>query len=327
MSHDQSIAKYFARATGNDDTKKTYIDNYINLSPYPKEFRTFMAEFCAQTGAVLSVPKEVAQGNSTLLQNPKVFVRTPNFMPAGSLWVTMDEGKPLYHYSAKHVYKQRAKNGEKNTRFSTKISSLLTSLRKSSEFPTDAIVAEPLVKEIRACFGYALAQGMRPPGIDLPNEIQISLVERILNSQPLPTHHVTTIETEYAKYAKLKSERDGKQDTMTRYREGGYWAIGFPHTATKENPSYYVAEMALNTAKNETAPIGNTLHYKRSLEHLPDVHMALMFAKPFFEKEYPADQKNVYHVPRVDKYFPDLDIGIGYQSGERIWVFIPKASQ
>lgn len=341
MSHDPSLAKNFVQFTGDDPLKKALVDTYIDGCPQAKELRLFASEFCAATGAVLTLPQKAFSTDEDLRYtaewNPVpdgrvlLLVRTPNYMPAGNIYVeskfdrTKGERVLNYCYSAKHIRKDRAKAGEKTTRVSTKIASLLASLRKNNEFPTDQVVAAPLLVDMGYAANYALSARGRQPTVNLPGELQVSLVKWLANHEPIPDHHVVTVNNMYKDYLKEVEALEDKSKVLNRFKQYGYWAIAFPHYATVKWPSYYIAKMEPDESGN-VKPVGNALKFSRTLEHIPEVHMALMFAKPFFEKEG-GRTDNVYCIPRMDKYYPEPDVGIGYNSGDMTWVFVPVVSE
>lgn len=347
MSHDQTIAKYFARYINGDESKKILIDNYIDQSEDPKQLRLFLSEFGAATGAVFALPRRVTEDSSTAnedaIDNPNIFsntstrskhlilVRTPNYMPAGSVWVekvfsrAKNVSELTYNYRADHIVKERARHGHKHVRTSTKIKSMLTAMKKANEVPTEVRIADAHLHEIRNSVNYSLSKNISDARVNLTPRTQLDLMLRAIDQgHGLSNSTLEEIKSVHEKYLKESADVNEQKKTLNRYLDNGFWAIGIASNSTAARPVFYVIEM--KRENNEFAPTNGLLRYMNSLESIEPVHMAFMFAKPFFEKTTGVNRTNPYNIPRTDKYFEDVDIAVGYQR-DTTWAFVPKVSE
>lgn len=350
MSHDANLAKHFARFTENDDATKTIVDNYIDASPDPRQFRLFLAEFGAATGAIFTLPLRamgvvrtegdhdnvdnpfISSANSTRSQHI-VLVRTPNFMPAGAVWVERVYNRAkgaeelTFNYRAPHIVKERAKHGQKNIRTSTKVKSMLTAMKKSGEYPTEELIARPYIEEIKNSLNYSLARGITEPRVSLSSDVQMDLMLGVaVDGHGLKSETLSETLRAYNEYIKSVASMNEKKRTLNRYRDGGFWAIGIAPNSIATRPIYYVIEMQKSESLVGIEATNGLFRHMTSLESIEPVHMALMFAKPFFEKKFGQQRTTPYFLPRTDEYFEEVDIGVGYQR-DVTWVFVPKVSE
>lgn len=318
-----SVSKFFDPwIDGKQDKRDRVIEHFAKcFSPYK------LAKFVNEFAVAFNVNFAMSSPEYTVSHG--FLMCSPNALPAGKIWMEYySADEEVYNYNSELVKKQGGAISEKYTRSSRKLSVLLKTITRNKEFPTDARLSGKYLKEAALCFNYALKEE-RPTAISVPNHALEGLIRFIVEQHPLPYDVVESIQNAHKVMlaneeatAKCKSLRD-------RYLDGGCWAIGVRcnEDETKTvGDTYYVAELGRDKDTGITGYRNGLFRRVHSLEDIEPVHLALTFAKPMFEDRNSLWRHSSYGIPRMDRYYEELDIGTGFQSAEILWVFIPKIS-
>ena len=284
------------------------LTNRINESRHPEQFRNLIAEFC-NTFNTKVIRSDIEYSNMALVYNGFVI---------GELSVSTSYEEGYCYRSDMFVAKERGH--VRNRRESGKLSTLIRTIKKKEEFPTQEKIQKFFSREI-ACVVSNNLESPRStryaPGIEASNELTLALVELAVNKIPLTSEYETKARFQYEAYLKKKDLRSSSMKAADRFKQGGFYVLGVTPKSS------YVAEMAYEQ---------NVLVYKTpltvctedELQSRPEIAVPMTFAKVYFETHKGSGR--LYSLPMVDEYVDELDICIGYQNGTTTWALIPKVS-
>ena len=285
------------------------LTNRINESSrHPSSYRGFIAEFC-NTFNTKVVISDTEYSNMGL---------TYNGFRIGEIGMSSGYEEEFLYTSSMFVAKERGH--VRNRRESGKLSTLIRTIKKKEEFPTQERIQKFFSKEIACVVSNNLEfphSTKYTPTIEASSELMLALVESVVNKVPLTSEYETKARFQYEAYLKKKDLRSSSMKAADRFKQGGFYVLG---VASK---SSYVAEMAYEQ---------NVLVYKTpltvctedSLQSRPEIAVPMTFAKVYFETHKGSGR--LYSLPMVDEYIDDLDICIGYQNNTTTWALIPKVS-
>jgi len=284
-----------------------------------------VAEFCATTGL------KIAYANT---QGDRVWFHTTNGFPAGDLQylpngTITDRSKPRYIYTGPFVSKEKASaNSGRNQRDSEKITGILSAMKRNDEIPEEKAIFGRFIPGINYGFN-SCKQHNSKPGISLDSDETHALVELYLNNNPtFAAQHRNRIESKYESYLdELEKIKDAKAN-LTRFAAGAkiIGIIPDPVPTPLGGPDYYyaVGEAKLDGEQRNVVVLQSPLERYDSLSDSPvaaDAAIIKTYAtgKTWFDKE------NELGIPMGDRYYEDIDVGVGYSNHEYgWWVVIPK---
>jgi hypothetical protein len=284
------------------------LTNRINESRHPSWYRGFIAEFC-NTFNTKVVISDTEYSNMGL---------TYNGFRVGEIGMSSGYEEEFLYTSSMFVAKERGH--VRNRRESGKLSTLIRTIKKKEEFPTQERIQKFFSREI-ACVVSNNLESPRisryTPTIGLGDSLGLALVELVINKTPLTSMFQAQARESYDNYLKKIEERSSSMKAADRFKQGGFYVLG---VAPK---SSYVAEMAYeNNVLVYKTPL--TVCTEDSLQSRPEIAVPMTFAKVYFETHKGSGR--LYSLPMVDEYIDDLDICIGYQNGTTTWALIPKVS-
>ena len=280
----------------------------INESRHPSWYRGFIAEFC-NTFNTKVVRSDTEYSNMGL---------TYNGFRVGEIGMSSGYQEEFLYTSSMFVAKERGH--VRNRRESGKLSTLIRTVKKKEEFPTQERIQKFFSREI-ACVVSNNLESPRStryaPTIEASSELLLALVELVVNKLPLTNEYETKARFQYEAYLKKKDLRSSSMKAADRFKQGGFYVLGVTPKSS------YVAEMAFEN---------NALVYKTQLtvvtedelQSRPEIAVPMTFAKVYFETHKGSGR--LYSLPQLDEYVDELDICIGYQNSNTTWALIPKVS-
>jgi hypothetical protein len=284
------------------------LTNRINESRHPQLFRNLIAEFC-NTFNTKVVRSDTEYSNMGLMYNGFLI---------GDLSVSTSYEEGYCYRSDMFIGKERG--ARRTTRESGKLSTLIRTVKKKEEFPTQERIQKHFSREISSVVSNNLESPRSTryaPTIEASSELLLALVELVVNKLPLTNEYETKARFQYEAYLKKKDLRSSSMKAADRFKQGGFYVLGVTPKSS------YVAEMAFEN---------NALVYKTQLtvvtedelQSRPEIAVPMTFAKVYFETHKGSGR--LYSLPMVDEYVDELDICIGYQNSNTTWALIPKVS-
>lgn len=264
------------------------------------------------------------------------YLVTANGLPCGNARIehtgtNATTGVREYRYTVKlpTIKKDRSgPNSSREERESNKLSTLIRSIKKNNEVPTEAGVAEACLPGI----GYAYAavkSNKDEPEIRMDSACVLNIVEHHLSvDKNVPLLYINDMKIAYEEYKKLLCAYTAHNKNYERYRKGCK-IVGIL------DKSDHVKDGATTYLIGEMGDVGTDIHNYthmfhslrsplkayRSLSDTPLAGIAAMCRAHFPQSDY---VKNELNIPHNDRYHEDLDIATGYRSREILWVVIPN---
>ena len=291
-----------------DSTMNLVLANRINESRHPEQFRNLIAEFC-NTFNTKVIRSDIEYSNMALVYNGFII---------GELSVSTNYEEGYCYRSDMFVAKERG--NRRTTRESGKLSTLINTVKKKEEFPSQERIQKHFAKEIYCVVSNNLESSRTTrvySGIETSNELTLALVELAVNKVPLTSEYETKARFQYDAYLKRMDLRSSSMKAASRFKQGGFYALGV-------TPKHsFVAEMAYeNNVITFKTPL--TVVTEDELQSRPEIAVPMTFAKVYFETHKGSNR--LYSLPMLDEYVDDLDICIGYQNASTTWALIPKVS-
>ena len=287
-----------------------------------KEFTNGAADFAAAFDVQLAAPLK-KDGP------PNLGVFTKSGLYAGILTYSRDYSRRknsdhFFNFHAPALIqkdKSSARTG-KNSRDSAKMSTLIRTLAKEDETPTDEKLLKYMRRGLRYAF-IAIRQNHSHARIDLSDSVVLALVEDYLGTNPLAVTQYKDLITET--YDKFLEKREKANNTEMEFKRYG---AGCTFIRIERNdyhpPAYIVGEASFVGTDVSPTVHGGVKRYE-SLQDTEHAALAAMARTYTMGKPW-HDDDNELGVDRTDLYVPDLDISIGYDTSERsTFVIIPKA--
>ena len=309
------IEKYLAPFSAQNDIIGTLQRNC-------KEFTNGAADFAAALDVQLAVPVK-KEGP------PNLGVFTKSGLYAGMLTYSRDYSRRntsdhFFNFHAPALIqkeKSSARTG-RNSRDSAKMSTLIRTLAKENETPTDEKLINYMKRGLRYAF-IAIRQNYSQARIDLSDSVVLSLVEDYLGTNPLAVTQYKDLITE--KYDKFLEKREKENNTEMEFKR---YAAGCTFIRIERNdyhPSAYIVGEASLVGTDVSPTVHGEVKRYESLQDTEHAALAAMVRTYAMGKTWHSDD-NEFGVERTDLFVPDLDISIGYDAGERSsFVIIPKA--
>ena len=240
----------------------------------------------------------------------------------------VENGKYVFRYfvTLPTIRKDKASaNSDKDSRDSVNISALIRAIKKGKEEPTTAKVAEALNDGMKYTMRAVANINRGHPRLSFDNDTTAAMTRFILGvDSALPNMYISTLKEKFDTYqSEMKSYANANAD-YHRYARG-VTLVCIDTTNSSLKPHYLVCDAVFNHG-NEKFEIQGSLKRYNSLTDSPLAPMAVMI-KTHMQGTTSYDAGNDLGVMRQDKYFPEIDIAVGYAKHQQLWVAIPKSDQ
>jgi hypothetical protein len=263
---------------------------------------------------------------------------TPNGLDAGELSTTTnsrDRSEAVYIYENQYLIRKEkaSSNSSRSERDSNKIATLIRTLKKNNEYPSDVAMTKAYAEEIVVAL-HPVKDGARygAPKIELNKDITKMLAEFYLGVDTLSIKQYSSeLKDSYSKYLVEMQKYDESADDFKRFC-AGFKIIGIAYESFHDDgtfvPRYIVGEGEVVTTDNSNGKvlIQGSLKSYSTLKDVPEVAVDAMMIATYMQgksTERSYSNRNELFINRIDKFLPELDIGVGYRNSI-VWVAIPK---
>jgi len=265
------------------------------------------------------------------------YLVTANGLPCGNARIehintNHTTGAREYRYTVRFptIKKERSgPNSSREERESNKLSTLVRSIKKNNEVPTEAGVAEACLQGIGYAYSAVKTQKAMPE-ISLDKDYVLNLVEHHLSvDKSVPLLYINDMKNAYEEYKKALCTYTEQNKNYERYLKGcKIVGILDKSDRVKDGTAYLIGEMGdLDKGKD----IHNHTHMFHALtaplkayKSLSDTPLAGISAMCRTHFPQSAHINNELNIPHNDRYHEELDIATGYRSREILWVVIPN---
>lgn len=265
---------------------------------------------------------------------------TPNGLDAGELSTTTnsrDRSEAVYIYENQYLIRKEkaSSNSSRSERDSNKIATLIRTLKKNNEYPSDVAMTKAYSEEIVVAL-HPVKDGARygAPKIELNKDITKMLAEFYLGVDTLSIKQYSSeLKDSYSKYLVEMQKYDESADDFKRFC-AGFKIIGIAYESFHDDgtfaPRYIVGEGEVVTTDsnsiNGKVLIQGSLKSYSTLKEVPEVAVDAMMIATYMQgksTERSYSNRNELFINRIDKFLPEIDIGVGYRNSI-VWVAIPK---
>ena len=301
-------------------------DNLLDLFAKKPSLKKFAYEFC--TAFNVKVNKVKNSGALRLV--------TPNGLDAGELSTnssSRDRSETVYIYENAYLIRKEksSSNSSRSERDSNKIATLIRTLKKNNEFPTDAAMTNAYAKEANSAI-HPVKDAARygEPKIDVPKDIAKMLVESHLGVDTITIkHYASQLRDIHSKYLVEMEKFKESADDFNRFCKG-FKLVGIEYEnyyTDGVKPYYIVGEGVMNMSDNrERVEVQGSLKRYETLKDVSELAVDVMMITTYMQgkrNDRLYSERNELFLSRVDRYIADLDIGVGY-SNNITWVAIPN---
>jgi hypothetical protein len=303
-------------------------DKLTELLVSKPNLKKFAYEFCTAFNVKIDRVK-----NSGALR-----MVTPNGLDAGELSTTVnsrDRSETIYIYENQYLVKKEkaSTNSGRSERDSNKITTLIRTLKKNKEFPSDEAITKAYAEEmITAIHPTKDASRYGEPKIDLSKDLSKMLVESHLGVDTIRIkHYASELKDLYSKYLVEMEKYNESADDHKRFCKG-FKLIGMDYENYyggngDATPRYIIGEGELvTTDSREKVLVQGSLKCYSSLKEVPEVAVDAMMISTYMQgrtNDRMYSNRNELFLSRMDRFIPELDIGVGYRNNI-VWVAIPK---
>jgi len=306
-----------------DEPNTREINEYLNEpSSYREALAKFTVEFCTSFGCKVD---GIHAGTIALV--------TPAGYLGGYLSVeekySRKDGKRdvLYIYrNDMEVKKERGMGGERYKRSSTKLSTLIKSIRTKNEEPKDITYKKSYAIQVANALGN-IKSDRRPPVPSCSSDFLLDLIEIVSGAKEV-TFEIKSLAEHYHKDHLKKMEiHNSVVDHRKRFDAGGFHIIGLlgnrhNKDTFKDKPRFLIGEfIGSSTGKFEAGDLNFRITNSVGEDSL--VRSAMFHVKSRFENQN-NNADNCFNVPYRDAFDEELDVVFGYTNHEVVWVLIPK---
>lgn len=301
-------------------------DKLTELFKAKSNLRNLAFDFCTTFNVKISQIK-----NSGALK-----LATPNGLDAGELYTasnTRDRSETVYIYENSYLIKKEkgSSNSTRSERESNKIATLIRTLKKNNEAPTDVAMTKAYSEEmITAIHPVKDAARYGAPKLDLNKDIVKMLTEFYLGVDTVSIKQYSTeLKDSYSKHLVDMQKYNESTDDHQRFCNG-FKIIGINYGDfynNSEPPKYLVGEAEVITSDTrEKVLVQGGLKSYSSLKEVPEVAVDAMMIATYMQgksSERIYSDRNELFMNRMDRYIPELDIGVGFRNSV-VWVAIPR---
>lgn len=286
-------------------------------------FRQAVSEFCAAT-------KLKAAYHRNSLNQEFVGLYTDGGFYGGTLQLETTgynrNRKPRFVYSGPLTWKEKSSAGSgRQQRDSEKITGLIATLKRKDEIPDNTRMSHRFMQGIGYGFKSCI-NGVVMPSFNVSNAESLALVEYFLGKEVhgVETHR-TSIENTYELYLdKLEKVREARAN-LTRITAGAKIVGIVPNQMhSTRDPNEYVYWVGEAACEKDVVTLHAPLERYTTLSDSPLAADAAMI-RTYANSQSWFDKDNELGIPMGDRFFDDIDVGVGYASHETgWWVVIPK---
>jgi len=309
-------------------TDKVDQDKLTELFTNKPNLKKFVYEFCTAFNVKVDRVK-----NSGALR-----VVTPNGLDGGELSTntnSRDRSETVYIYENQYLVKKEksSSNSSRSERDSNKIATLIRTLKKNNEFPSDENMTKAYAEEVITAI-HPVKDSARygAPKIEVHIDIVKMLVESQLGVDTISIQqYASDLKDSYSKYlVKMKTYNESADDHKRFCK--GFKLIGIDYENYYENDGtlpvkYLVGEGVVdNTNNREKVLIQGSLKRYSTLKDIPEVAVDAMMIATYMQgksTERIYSNRNELFIGKIDRFLPELDISAGYRNNI-VWVVIPK---
>jgi hypothetical protein len=264
---------------------------------------------------------------------------TPNGLDAGELTTgsnSRDRSEAIYIYENQYLIKKEkaSSNSSRSERDSNKIATLIRTLKKNNEGPSDVAMTKAYAEEaITALHPVKDNARYGAPKLDLNKDITKMLAEFYLGVDTNSIRQYSSeLKDSYSKYLVDMEKFNESADDHKRFCKG-FKLIGihYEHYYNSDDgkspPRYIVGEgEVVNADSREKVLVQGSLKSYLSLKDVPEIAVDAIMIATYMQgrsTDRSYSDRNELFIGRIDKFLPDLDIGVGYRNNI-VWVAIPK---
>lgn len=302
---------------------------------YPKANREKIEELLGREAELHNLAREFHHAFGVTIGNPgrgecgsdclKIYL---DDLPVGSIgfarnaWCGRDR-EDFYYYSSRAVSKEKSsKRTGRNTRDASKITGLISAIKKYKDGPDQAKNARLMdfAAGIRTALNPVSSKHERNINVEVEPNIVTQLVEQYLGVGEVSFTLKDEIKKKHDEYLKKVAGQKELLSDVQRYKRGCK-AIGILSGVLEgDKPVYATARVIFNerTELNYTEPL--QLHETLSgTDYAADAAMI----RTFMRNNSRYDPENEIGVGFGDHYYKEMDFSMGYTRRGEQWVLIP----
>lgn len=256
-------------------------------------------------------------------------------LEAGTFSMQRDGEGTYYLFSSKLIQKEKAsRRSSRSDRDASKITGLITALKKNKEAPVDAEIIKRYKSGVMFALQSIMASASRSASFTMSSAEELAVAEFVLGLRDEVSFNSTreSIRNKYDEYQKQISDKGGALRTAQRYAEG-CTLIGVRMSETLDRAHYLVSKVKFDTSSNHINPTAYQLQYQtpltryQSLAEVEGVNTLVPIFRTYFESLSNHKKINELYVPQDDKYYADIDVATGYATNDYVWVLIPDQGE
>jgi hypothetical protein len=306
-----------------DEPNTHEISEYLNApSPYREALAKFTVEFCTAFGSKID---GIHAGMVALV--------TPEGFLGGYLSVeekySRKDGKREINYLYRNdmeVKKERGMGAERHTRTSSKLPTLIKSIRTKNEEPKDISYKKSYALQVGNALGN-IKSDRAAPRPSCSSDTLLDFIEVIAGAKEATFEIKSLAEHYYKDHMKKMEIHNSVVDHRKRFNEGGFHIIGLlgnrhNKDTFKDKPRFLIGEFkGSSTGKFEAGDLDFRITNSVGEDSL--VRSAMFHVKSRFENQN-TGADNCFNVPYKDAFDEELDVVFGYTNHEVVFVLIPK---
>ena len=256
-------------------------------------------------------------------------------LEAGVFSLQRDGNGSYYLFSSKLIQKEKAsRRSSRSERDASKITGLITALKKNKEAPVDAEIIKRYKSGIMYAVSSIAASESRGGSFSMSTAEELAAAEFILGLRDEVSFNSTreSIRNKYDEYQKQISGKTQALRTAQRYARG-CTLIGVRMSEALDRAHYLVAKVDFDMTLNPAAPASYQLRYQtpltryQSLAQVEGLSTTVPILRTYFESLPGHKKTNELCVPHDDKYYPDIDVATGFHYNDYLWVLIPNEGE
>lgn len=226
-----------------------------------------------------------------------------------------------FDYTSPLVSKERASaRSDRMSRDATKVTGIINALKKNREAPTTENIYRLWYQSLRYAFTTIRENRRGSYRIDLTDDQKLSLLKLFIDGDKISAEaNRENLQHVYDEYRQNIASVKDLEATTKRFGEG-CTAIGvLPNPIDHNSVIYVVGDV---TYDDSVGPKGQNFRRYEDLTDSP-VSTDAVIMRTYAQGQPWFDNRNQLGIPEKDMYIEDLDMSMGYISGNR-WLIIPK---
>lgn len=287
------------------------------------DFKRGVLDMCAAFNYKIDAAPNAAPG-----RNDVVLMTEGGWVAGRLLYCTEYKGsEPEWYFKfvSRKIKKQRGDaRSDRNSRAATKMRDLIKVLRAKQEVITDANAFEHEERAVRYAYDSvrSVVEDRALPKITLQPELADDVMRAALGDMPLPEVLRIRVQEAYDKYLQECTNREESQTSLKMFSRGCY-AVGLFNYWDKTN--YFVGKVAFTRASTNSTKIelqGPMKRYTTLVGTELETDAAII--RTYMQSRSGHDANNEFNVPRMDKYYPEVEVATGYSGDAMLWVLLPE---